>query len=175
MKILNLNIIQSSEYYNDICYIYMTENGIDITLTDRKNEYNENNMSLCEVNCEYDGYNSNTKKAKCECQVKSKLSLISEIGVDKDEFLNNFINIKNTTNIKIIKCFKELFSKYGLKKNIGNYILVSLIIGNIICLVFFILKGYKLLNNIIYEHILNNKLFNNTNVNKKEKIYTFKR
>ena len=43
---------QSSEYYNDICYTYTTENSI--TLTDRKNEYNENNISLCEVNCEYE-------------------------------------------------------------------------------------------------------------------------
>ena len=35
----------SSEYYNDICYTYTTENDTDITLTDRKNEYKENNMS----------------------------------------------------------------------------------------------------------------------------------
>ena len=39
----------SSEYYNDICYIYTTENGTDITLTDRKNEYNENNMSIVKL------------------------------------------------------------------------------------------------------------------------------
>ena len=57
-------------------YLY-TENGTDITLTDRKNEYNENNMALCEVNCKYDGYNSKVKKSKCECEIKSNMSLIS--------------------------------------------------------------------------------------------------
>ena len=41
-------------------------------------------MSLCEVSCEYDGYNSDTKKSKCECEIKSNMSLIYEI---KDELL----------------------------------------------------------------------------------------
>ena len=30
----------SDQYYNDVCYIYTTEDGTDITLTDRKSEYN---------------------------------------------------------------------------------------------------------------------------------------
>ena len=63
-------------------------------------------MSLCEINCEYGGYNSEIKKSKCECQVKLNLLLISEIKINKDKLLNNFINIKNNNNIKIIKCFK---------------------------------------------------------------------
>ena len=29
----------SSDYYNDICYIYETENGTDIILNDRRNEF----------------------------------------------------------------------------------------------------------------------------------------
>ena len=36
-----------SDYYNDICYSYKTENGTDIILSDRRKEYIENNMSLC--------------------------------------------------------------------------------------------------------------------------------
>ena len=94
-------------------------------------------MSLCEINCEYGGYNSEIKKSKCECQVKLNLLLISEIKINKDKLLNNFINIKNNTNIKIIKCFKELFSKDGLKKNIGNYSLLSIILINIISNIFY--------------------------------------
>ena len=69
----------SSEYYNDICYIYNTENDTDITLADRKREFNDNNMSLCEVNCEYDGYDSDIKKSKCKCEIKINLRLISDI------------------------------------------------------------------------------------------------
>jgi surface protein len=53
----------SSDYYNDICYVYTSEKGTDISLNDRINEYNNNKQSLCEVNCDYNGYNNNTKKA----------------------------------------------------------------------------------------------------------------
>ena len=41
----------SDDYYNDKCYAYTTEMGTDITLKDRRNEYQNNNMSLCEYNC----------------------------------------------------------------------------------------------------------------------------
>ena len=37
-------------YYNYICYTYTTEDGVDISLSDRKNEYINNNMTLCEEN-----------------------------------------------------------------------------------------------------------------------------
>ena len=149
----------SSEYYNDICYIYTTENETDITLADRKKEFNDNNMSLCEANCEYNGYDSDVKKSKCKCQIKINLQLMSD--VINNIKLNNFINIKNDTNIKIIKCFKELFIKDGLKKNIGNFILLSIILSNIICLIVFIIKEFKLLNDIMDKNILKNKDISN--------------
>ena len=44
------NIFQynsSHEYYNDICYSY-TKNNADIILKDRRDEYINNNLSLCE-------------------------------------------------------------------------------------------------------------------------------
>ena len=40
-----------SEYYNDKCYPYTTIYNTDITLNDRKEEYNKNNI-VCEKNCE---------------------------------------------------------------------------------------------------------------------------
>ena len=39
-----------------------TDDGTDITLYDRKNDYNNNNMSLCENRCNYLDYNNNTNK-----------------------------------------------------------------------------------------------------------------
>ena len=41
-----------SGYYNDICDIATSESGADITLQDRRNEFVDNNMALCEENCE---------------------------------------------------------------------------------------------------------------------------
>ena len=48
----------NSDYYSDECYIYTTENGTDILLNDRKEEFIDNNMSLCENLCEYTGYDN---------------------------------------------------------------------------------------------------------------------
>ena len=43
---------KNSKYYNDICSKTTSESGTDINLNDRKNEFINNNMTLCEENCE---------------------------------------------------------------------------------------------------------------------------
>ena len=139
----------SDRYYNDICYIYATENGTDLTTTDRKSEYNNKNMSLCEMDCEYKGYNITTKKAQCECKIKEEFSSISEMIKNTEKILSHLTNIKNATNFKIIKCFKNLFTKEGLKSNIGNYILLFIILITIVLLILFFFKGYIFIFNII--------------------------
>ena len=48
----------SSEFYNDECNKYSTEDGIDMTLYDRKNDYNTKNMSLIEKEYIFIGYNT---------------------------------------------------------------------------------------------------------------------
>jgi len=154
---------KSSEYYNDICHTFTTEFGTDITITDRKIEFDNNNLSLCEVNCDYEGYIPEKKKAKCECQVKIRLPLISEIVFNKDRLLNNFADINNATNFKVIKCANILFTKEGLKNNIGNYAILSVMLIIVIFNILFIFKGYKLLCDII--DLIWEKKENNTNIN----------
>ena len=133
----------SSDYYNDICYPYTTEDKTDIILNDRRNEFIENNMSLCENNCEFIEYDKETNKVECECSIKINFPLISEISINKDKLLKNFIDLKKTINISIIKCYKLVFSKEGLINNIGSYIILFIIILNIILLIIFRIKGYK--------------------------------
>ena len=139
----------SSEYYNDLCFPYTTDKGTDIILSDRKNEFVNNYYSLCEKNCEYNGYDINTKKALCECQVKTKMNFFSNINFDEDKLLNNIIDFKKNTNIYSMKCYKLVFSIEGLKNNIGNYILISIILINIILAILFRVKGFPKL----YEQI----------------------
>ena len=67
----------SDKYYNDICYSFTTEDNTDIIIKDRRNEFINNNLSLCENDCDYKEYNKNTKKVLCECYVKIKFPLIS--------------------------------------------------------------------------------------------------
>ena len=48
-------------FYQDICTPYKTKNRTDILLSDRKNDYyNSNNTSICQENCEYSSYISET-------------------------------------------------------------------------------------------------------------------
>ena len=131
----------NSGYYNDECNSY-SENGIDMTTTDRKNDFNNKKLSLCEFNCEYSGYNSEKNKSECECQIKIELPLISQVVINKEK-LFNFKGIKNSTNFKILKCYYVVFTKEGLKSNIGSYILLSIILIDIITLILFLFKGYK--------------------------------
>ena len=126
----------SSEYYNDICSTYTTENNTDIILSDRKKECIKNNMFLCENKCDLKEYNYNSKKVLCYCKVKTTFSLVSKIIINKDEIFNNIKDIKNIRNINIMNCYYKLFKKEGIIKNIGNYIITIIILLNIfLCLI----------------------------------------
>ena len=169
----------SNPYYTDICYFYTTNDNADIILSDRKKEFNKNNMSLCESNCIYKSYNSLTKKVTCECQAKSISSFFSEIYNNKDKLIKKFSNIKDTVNIEIIKCYYSLFTKNGLKSNVGNYVLISIIFIECVLTILFILKGYSKFNNYAKEIILNEEENKNTlnhkNINAINKVKKIKK
>ena len=144
----------NSEYYNDDCYAYTTENGTDIILNDRKNEYVENNLSLCENNCTFNGYDEKTKKAICECETKVKINMISDILLDENILSNKINSTENSaTNVGAMKCVSLLFSKNGLLTNIGSYILF-LTIGLFGVSIFIFYKcGYELIGESIKEMV----------------------
>ena len=45
----------SSGYYNDYCYTTTSKYGTDISLKDRRKEFIDNNMTICEENCDLIG------------------------------------------------------------------------------------------------------------------------
>ena len=51
----------ASEYYNNICYTYTSEDGTDISLSDRKNNFVNNNLTICEEDFNFNGYTINSK------------------------------------------------------------------------------------------------------------------
>ena len=161
----------NSDYYNDKCFPYTTKNETDIILNDRKNEYNNNNLSICENNCSFVEYNMEKKRALCECQPKTIFEELINIEIDTDKFLNKFIDFKSTTNFDVIFCFKTFFCWDGIKINIGSYILIIIIIINGICMAIFYKKGYKEIDEKI-QNIKSEKFENNKklDVKKKEKI-----
>ena len=150
-----------NDYYTDNCFPYTTDNGTDIILNDRKQEFTENNLSLCENNCTYKGYNSSNNHSTCSCTIKNKMDLISEIMDNPNKLSNIFLTESNagsgtSSNIVTIKCTKTLFSKDGLKNNISSYIIIIFIMQNLLCIILFIKCGYPLLESDI-KNILDEK------------------
>jgi len=139
----------SSTYYNDICHSFTTEADTDISLKDRQIEYNENNMSVCEENCEFSEYDYNLGKAVCSCLTKTKIEKISDIKINKKGLYSNFKSIVNIANLELIKCAYLLFNKNGFINNSANYIILTLFIFSIITLTLFITREYIKLNEFI--------------------------
>ena len=139
--IFTINI--SSGYFNDICYAATSEVGTDITLEDRRKDFVEGNKTICQEDCYFSNYDSENLNAKCLCKVKEFESFSTGMNIDKDNLYSNFVNIKNIINVKIMKCYKVLFNKKGIIKNIAFYIVSFIILFHIITIIiFYINKRY---------------------------------
>ena len=148
-----------NEYYNDICYNYkINNNDIDLSLYDRKFEFNINNLSLCTKNCNFNGYDSQNKKVICNCKIQDRIKLSDN---NTNDLFFKFVNKKKATNLELLKCYNLLFSKEGLIKNIGNYIIVLVLLLYIGSAIFFYKKGYNLLLIQINELLKNNQISEN--------------
>ena len=143
-----------NSFYTDICTPFTTENNKDIILSDRRNNYYDKNMSeWCGNGCTYNEYSSNNK-VKCECL--TKLNIFESMNDIKSVINNleqNFLDFKTYSNIKIIYCYKLVFSKNGLKSNIGSYIILILIFCCIILTIIFIQDKNRKLKYLIYDKI----------------------
>ena len=163
----------NSPYYNDICYITDSDGDKDITLSDRKEDFVNNNMSLCEHGCDFVSYNSLTQKAVCSCGIKAEIPFMDNVKFDKSVLMSGFTDISNIANIKLMTCYKTIFQKKYILKNIGNYIFSILFILNLICFLLFIIKYYgkfiKTIKNIKFNNLkkVNNIISINRLITKK--------
>ena len=167
-----------SDFYNDICKTHTSESGTDIILNDRRNEFVDKNMNLCEEDCEltnFDNkiYNTTYNRVKCTCNTKINLPKLSKVKIDKAKLLNNFKDIKNMINISLLKCIKLLFDLNNIHKNYANYMMIFLFTLSIISIFFFIFKDYFhikiIIKTILKEKFVNNKIYAKNN-NIKEKL-----
>ena len=162
----------SSGYFNDICYLTTSESGTDISLEDRKKDFIEGNKTICQENCVFSKYEN--KNAKCLCKAKGFESFIDNMKIDKNKLRDNFIDIKNIMNVKILKCYKVLFNIKGIIKNIGFYIISAVIFFHIISLFVFYCCQKRLLNNKINEIIFAIRNWELVKQNRQRKIKAIK-
>ena len=157
----------SSGYFNDICYISSSNSGTDITLKDRKEEFIEGKKEICQEGCDFTDYDYNNKKAQCSCDVKESSNNYADMKFDEEKIFKNFIDIKNIANINILKCYKSLFSQNGIIRNIGSYIIISIILFHIISIFIF----YKYQFDEIKDKI-NDIILGKGNSNKSKNVET---
>jgi hypothetical protein len=156
------NLFNSNDsFYNDICSPYTSEKGIDIPITDRRNEIYNNmkDYTICQNNCSFLSYNSSNKKSKCECSaqiedIKTETKLINY----KDELFKSFYKTLKNSNFLVLKCFKLTFSIEGQTNNIGSYIMSFIFLLFIIVIIIHFIIGRKKLHNIILKIIYQKKI-----------------
>ena len=110
-------------------------------------------MSLCENNCTYDGYDTETKQVLCKCQIKVKQISIAEVNGEENILSNNFTNDNSSSNIFTMMCYYTLFTKDGIVSNYESYILIFIIITFTILSILFYKCGYPSLEDNIKEII----------------------
>ena len=165
----------SSEFYNDACNKHSNENGVDMTLYDRKNEFNEKNMSLCEKGCQFVNYNTSTKKVECDCLTKKNISLYIDDDSNKGDLVSKINNNdKSVSNLKVTECTNVFTSPEEIKSNTGFFLLLLILAIFLVVFIIFYVKGKsnleRQIDNIIYEQFEKNKDSNNNNKNQKNKI-----
>ena len=166
----------SSEFYNNECNKHSTESGVDMTLYDRKNEYNNNNMSICEKNCTFNGIDPDTKKVVCDCNIKNDRTFNSE-EIKAEDLLNQIDSQKSSSNLKVTQCINDVLEPEQIKSNSGFFLLLFILVIFIIVFIIFSIKGKRNLESKIDEIIYNkfekekkNKNKNDLDKNNKNKI-----
>ena len=153
-----------SDVYKDKCNTYKSESGTDMSLYDRINNFNINNMSLCEKNCSFLRYEINNSRVACECKIKNEFSF-SYNETNINDLLTKLEGEKSKSNLDIISC-NVLGSIDNIESNTGFYLLLLILAIFIIVFLIFCTKGYNLLEDKM-DTIINKNFKNLNNKNKK--------
>ena len=159
----------SDDFYNDICSTFNSFNDTDIILNDRRKDFYNPNITLCEESCKYEAFDIETLKVKCNCDVKSKVnSDTSKTKFSPNKIIENFYQLEKYANLKVASCYNQVFNLDRLKKNYGSFFMIFIGLLFIISMIIIILTIKRKINNIIRNEI-NKALAFDKKLNKKEK------
>jgi len=163
----------NDSFYQDICACYTTENGTDVLLSDRKKYYFKDTETSCQKGCEYSNYNLEKKQIKCECKINPE----NNIEPEKEKkfsgkmLYESFYDVLRFSNVRILKCYKLVFSFEGENGNYGSFLMISLIAIYITFDSIFFFNGIYQLKILIGKILFNEKSKNEKFViNSKETI-----
>ena len=199
---LPINLSESEESYlrsfsnktiEDNCLPAQSSSGADLTSSDRKKEYIERSIDLCQKNCFISGYDIETKYVKCDCltlennldiyflkescnkdEKNDKTNLYDEALALYNKYKEDITNLHKFNIIySVLSCSKNI-KLINLNNNIGFYVIGIIIIFNIILCFLFFKRDFNELNQKISDIIFAKKNINllndkvNTNNNKKQ-------
>ena len=141
-----INIFNSKDpFFNDICYIYKSKDGTDITLKDRRIDFYIS-KSLCNEDCSISKVNVEELYVECSCEGKEQRTK-EEIELD---YIFTFPEAKESfspISTNVLKCLNKAFGFF--KINIGFWLQLSILTIEIILLIKIIKKGISQISNYL--------------------------
>ena len=129
----NINIFNiSDEFYTNICFNFESPNGKDVPLKDRILTYYPN-ITLCDDGCNVKGVNLDSMESICECKFND---IINSEYFEGNAFVENTLGevaeLLASSNLMVLKCYKNAFSLDNMRNNIGGYIIILILFFQII-------------------------------------------
>ena len=158
---------KNDSFYNDICVTYTTENGTDMSMSDRQHAIEDagGSLNLCQVGCKLQSFNYTSQKAKCDCNVKDTKSItnINDIEFNINLIVTIFSGLKYS-NYLVAKCYKLLLDFKLIQKNIGLIFMTAVLISLLILFFIYLCKGRERINYYIQAVLKNKSVYiNNRN------------
>ena len=170
LEALGYNIFDINDrFYTDYCAPYTSPDKTDMLLSDRINYIYNNLDAQCQSNCYFSNYVSEARYINCTCNVeKEKEKEVKYIDkLNSKTFLQSFYYVLKYSNYKILKCYKLVFVSTVLTKNKGSIFIFILFILYCICLLVYMKKGIKPLQDNMKDIL---KDF----MNEEGRLYTYK-
>ena len=133
---------KNDKFYKDICTPYKSENGTDVLLADRYNDFFVSNELICQSNCLYSDYLPDSQYLKCECNVvnEEKIEIKEPTKITAKSVVKSFYDILKYSNYKVLWCYKLVFRKVTFTENVGSILTYSYFIGYILAFMVFIYR-----------------------------------
>ena len=148
----NINIFNlSDEFYTDICYHFDSPNGKDIPLQDRIKSFYPN-ITLCDTGYISKGVNLTTMENICQCKFND---LMNNDLIEGNALIQNTLggltDIISSSNILVIKCYKNVFKKENILKGSGGFLIISLALLELNFSFIFILYDMAVIRKYLYN------------------------
>ena len=151
----NINVFNKSDhFFTYICFLY-SKDGKDVPLSDRLKLYFQN-ISLCDDNCTHGKIDLETFEVECICEINPNITDSNDYNnsnILDNPLSSRILGLFQSTNIAVVKCFKQAFEFHTFIKNFSGLTMIGLYFIQII-LSINIIRRIKNIRSFIYSIII---------------------